>query len=232
MPGPPRGLALSIVECQPYPKGRAGGVPGAMMAPMVTVALLSPLAYLLGTFPSAVLVARARGVDITAEGSGNPGASNVIRVLGWRIGALVLVLDFAKGAVAGGVGLAVAERPGAYVLGIAAVVGHTFPMLRKGGKGVAAAGGMLVVLFPVIVVALGVVWIAIAKGLRKASIASLVITVAFPVAVAVSGKAWWETALITVMAALVTLRHAGNIRRLIRHEEHDLVAGSTPPTRH
>ena len=199
---------------------------------MTTVVLLVPLAYLLGTFPSAVIVARTRGIDITKEGSGNPGASNVIRVLGWRVGAVVLVADFAKGALAGGVGLAVGDRPGCYALGVAAVVGHTFPMLRKGGKGVAAAGGMLVVLFPVLVLGLGAVWALIAKGLRKASVASLVIIVAFPVAVAVLGYEWWETTLLAMVAAMLVLRHAGNIGRLIRREEHDLIAGSASPGRH
>ena len=120
----------------------------------MAVALLAPLAWLLGTFPSATLVARAKGRDILHEGSGNPGASNVARLLGWKYGLLVLVMDFAKGLVAAGAGLAVGGRPGAYVLGIAAVVGHTFPLYRKGGKGVACAGGMLVVLFPLIVLGL------------------------------------------------------------------------------
>ena len=97
---------------------------------------LVPVGYLLGTFPSAVIVARRRGVDILSAGSGNPGASNVIRVLGWRVGAVVLLFDFAKGAAASGLGLAVGGRGGAYLLGIAAVIGHTFPFGRKGGKGV------------------------------------------------------------------------------------------------
>lgn len=199
---------------------------------MLAVVALVPLAYLLGTFPSAVIVARSRGIDILAEGSGNPGASNVIRVLGWKVGAIVLLADFAKGAIAGGVGLAVGDRPGAYALGVAAVVGHTFPMLRKGGKGVAAAGGMLVVLFPLLVLALAALWGAVAKGLRKASVASLLVIVAFPAAVALLGYDWWEATLLAVVAALLVLRHAGNIRRLIRREEHDLVAGSAPPGRH
>ena len=199
---------------------------------MVAVALLVPLAYLIGTFPSAVIVARTRGIDITQAGSGNPGASNVIRVLGWKIGALVLAADFAKGAIAGGVGLVVADRPGAYVLGIAAILGHTFPMLRKGGKGVAAAGGMLVVLFPLIMLGLVAVWGVIAKGFRKASVASLLIVVAFPVAVGLLGHAWWETTILAVIAALLVVRHAGNIRRLLRREEHDLVGGSAKSGRH
>jgi glycerol-3-phosphate acyltransferase PlsY len=96
----------------------------------LAIALLLPLAWLLGTFPSAGLVARARGVDVSAEGSGNPGASNVARLLGWKYGALVLLADFAKGALATAVGLAIDGRPGAYVLGAAAVLGHTFPLYR------------------------------------------------------------------------------------------------------
>lgn len=198
---------------------------------MLAVLLLVPVAYLVGTFPSAVIAARARGVDITAEGSGNPGASNVIRVLGWKVGAVVLLTDFVKGALAGGVGLAIGHRAGAYSLGVAAVIGHTFPMFRRGGKGVAAAGGMLVVLFPVVVLSLTVLWGLIAKGLRKASVASLAILVAFPATVAILGYDWWETALITVVALLLIVRHTGNIRRLIRHEEPDLTAGSAAPGR-
>ena len=189
---------------------------------MLLAALLFPIGYALGMFPSAMLIARSKGVDIMKSGSGNPGASNVIRVLGWRWGAIVMALDFVKGAMASGIGMAIAGRNGAYLLGIAAVVGHTFPLLRKGGKGVAAAGGMLVVLYPLIVVALSIGWVVISKVGRKASIASLVIIVAFPIAVAVGGYDVWEIVVISVISALLVARHSGNIRRLVRHEENDL----------
>ena len=192
----------------------------------MVVALLVPLAWLLGTFPSANLVARAKGRDIQREGSGNPGASNVGRLLGWRYGAVVMLMDFAKGALTAGVGLAVGGRPGAYILGAAAVLGHTFPLYRKGGKGVAAAAGMLVVLFPVIVVGLFVVWLVVARLLKKASLASLLVTVLFPVTVAVAGYDLWEVAVLGALAVLVILRHAANIRRLLRREEIDLDAGT------
>src|ERR1700692_4371386 len=119
---------------------------------MLVIALCVPLAWLLGTFPSAQLVARPPGRDILKEGSGNPGASNVARLLGWRAGAIVLLLDFAEGAIAAGGGMVIGGRAGACTLGVAAVIGHTFPLYRKGGKGVAAAGGALVVLYPLIVV--------------------------------------------------------------------------------
>jgi acyl phosphate:glycerol-3-phosphate acyltransferase len=192
---------------------------------MVAVALLVPVAWLLGTFPSAQLVGRAHGRDILREGSGNPGASNVHRLLGWRSGALVLLLDFAKGALAAGAGLAIGGRAGACILGVAAVVGHTYPLYRKGGKGVAAAGGALVVLYPFIVVGLGVCWFVIARVLHKASLASLLATMLFPVAVLVLGYDLWEVGVVACLSLLVVIRHTANIRRLLRREEIGLGVG-------
>jgi acyl phosphate:glycerol-3-phosphate acyltransferase len=191
---------------------------------MLVVALVVPLAWLLGTFPSALLVARTRGRDILREGSGNPGASNVARLLGWKAGALVLLLDFTKGALAAGAGMVIGGRPGACVLGVAAVVGHTFPLYRKGGKGVAAAGGALVVLYPLIVVGLAVVWFVVARLLHKASLASLLTTILFPVAVAALRYDVWEIDAVAALALLVIVRHLGNIRRLLRRQEIDLGA--------
>jgi glycerol-3-phosphate acyltransferase PlsY len=186
----------------------------------VALLLLIP-AYLVGTFPSAVLVARAGGHDVTAEGSKNPGASNVARLMGWKAGLLVLVADFGKGAIASGVGLAVAGRGGAFALGIAAVLGHMFPLTRrfKGGKGVATAGGMLVVLYPVIVVILGVVWVLVARVLKLASVGSLVGAVLFPVLVAIGGYGAEEVVAISVLAVVVIARHAANLRRLVQGRE-------------
>jgi acyl phosphate:glycerol-3-phosphate acyltransferase len=194
------------------------------MGPMLAVALAVPVAWLLGTFPSALLVARSRGRDILQEGSGNPGASNVARLLGWRAGALVLLLDFSKGAIAAGAGMVIGGRGGACALGVAAVVGHTFPLYRKGGKGVAAAGGALVVLYPFIVVGLALVWFVVARLLHKASLASLLTTVLFPVSVAVFRYDLWEIIAVAALALLVIIRHVGNIRRLLRRQEIDLGA--------
>lgn len=189
--------------------------------PVTVVLILTPLAYLLGTFPSALLVARAGGHNVLAEGSRNPGASNVTRLMGWRAGLLVLVADFGKGAIAAGAGYAIDERFGAYVLGVAAILGHVLPATRrfKGGKGVATAGGVLVVLFPWIVAGLAVVWVVVARVFKKASIASIVGTIAFPVLVAVSGYHWRETVVISALAVLVLLRHLSNLKRLLRGGE-------------
>lgn len=192
--------------------------------PVWLVLVLIPVAYFLGTFPSALLVARAGGHDVLHEGSRNPGASNVARLMGWKAGLAVLVADFAKGAIAAGVGLGLDGHRGAYILGVAAIAGHMLPITRrfKGGKGVATGGGVLVVLFPVIVVCLGVVWFVVARVLKKASIASLVIAIAFPLAVWLTGHSTLDIAVVSALAVVVISRHAGNLRRLVRGEEHGL----------
>ena len=118
--------------------------------------LLLPLAYLLGSFPTAALVARATGHNVLTEGSGNPGASNVYRLAGWKAGLIVFVVDFAKGAVPSAVGLVLDGHRGAYLLGVAAVLGHVLPITCRfrGGRGVATAGGVLAVIFPLIALGL------------------------------------------------------------------------------
>ena len=191
---------------------------------MLLVGCLVPVAYLLGTFPSAGIVARARGHDILHEGSGNPGASNTFRVLGWKAGLLVLILDIGKGAAAAGAGLALDGHAGAFTLGVAAVVGHVFPITRhfRGGRGVATAAGALVVVFPLETAVLGAVWFAIARGLHKASVASIVCAVAFPAIVALRDGSALDLAVSSGLAALVLARHLSNLRRLVRGEEHGL----------
>ncbi len=185
------------------------------------VALAAIPAYFLGTFPTAVLVARAGGHDVLREGSGNPGASNVARLMGWKWGLLVMAGDLAKGAIAAGVGLAVAGRGAGYILGILAVIGHTYPVTRrfKGGKGVATAGGMLAVLQPLLVLVLAVVWFVTARVAKLASVGSIIVAVLFPIGVWLTGRAGWEIAVTSALAVLVVVRHLPNLRRLVRGEE-------------
>ncbi len=196
---------------------------------MTGVLLLVPLAYLLGTFPTAALVARATGHDVMAEGSGNPGASNVYRLAGWKAGLIVFVGDFAKGVIPSAVGLVLAGHLGAYVLGVAAVVGHVLPVVSRfrGGRGVATAAGVLAVIYPLIALGLAIVWFVIARGLGKASVASLVVTIAFPVLVAVTRNSWGDVVVTSVLALVILARHAPNLRRLVRGEEPGL--GQDPP---
>jgi glycerol-3-phosphate acyltransferase PlsY len=183
-----------------------------------------PCAYLLGTFPAAQLVGGARGHDPTREGSGNPGASNVYRLAGRRAGAMVFALDLVKGAAATGAGYAVDGRSLAMACGVAAVVGHIFPVTRRfrGGKGVATAAGVTVVLWPLAAVVGAAVWTAVAVGTDTASIASLAGAVAIPLAVVLTGRPAPEVLVAIALGALVVLRHGSNIRRLLEGRERGL----------
>jgi len=191
----------------------------------MTAALAAVLvAYLLGTFPSAILVARSSGVDIETFGSGNPGASNVTRALGWRKGAWVYGLDALKGALAAGLGLAVDDRHLAYWCGAAAIVGHMYPVFRRfrGGKGVATGSGVLLVLYPIIA-PLGIaVWWLVTKLTGKAALGSVVAVVLVPIALVIDGAPAWEFVAAAILCALIVVKHTANIKRMIRREEHSL----------
>ncbi len=186
--------------------------------------LLVPIAYLLGTFPSAILIARANGIDIATFGSGNPGASNVTRALGWRKGVWVYALDAGKGALAAGLGLAIEGRPAAYWCGAAAIVGHMFPVFRhfKGGKGVATGSGVLLIVQPILApLAVGLWWL-VSKLTGKAALGSVIAVALVPVGLIVQEKPAWEFLAVAGVCALILVKHTGNIVRLIRREEHSL----------
>lgn len=186
--------------------------------------LVVAVAYLLGTAPTAALVGRRFGTDPTQAGSRNPGASNVYRTAGAKAGALVFAGDALKGIAATVLGLAVGDRRLALACGAAAVVGHIFPVTRRlrGGKGVATACGMMVVLFPLVAAGGAVVWGVMAKVSGKASLASLTLAVLLPIGVLVLGRPAIEVGGVAGVAALVILRHAGNIERLVRGDERTL----------
>jgi len=182
------------------------------------------VSYFLGTFPSALLVAKRGGIDVTTAGSGNPGTSNVVRLLGWKFGAIVFALDMAKGAIAAVIGWQIDGTRVSlftYVCVVAAIIGHTFPITRKfkGGKGVATGGGGMYVLHPVISLVLFVSWFIIRKLTNKSSVASLTISIALPIAVAVGDAKAWEITALIAMVILIIIRHLGNIQRLRSKQE-------------
>jgi glycerol-3-phosphate acyltransferase PlsY len=175
--------------------------------------------YVLGMVPSALLVGRHLGVDPRAQGSGNPGASNVYRTMGRGPAAVVLGIDLAKGAVAAGAGWAAGGHTVGVAAGAAAVLGHSFPIGRRGGKGAATSAGMLFVLFPVVAFVLALGWALVARVVRRPSVASLVLAVAVPSSAAFVGAPGVEVALLAAVGAVVVLRHVDNIRRLVRGTE-------------
>ncbi len=193
-------------------------------------AVLILVSYVLGTFPSATLIARANGIDISTFGSGNPGASNVTRALGWRKGIWVYILDALKAALATGLGLGLGfdwagtGRPLAYVCAVAATLGHMFPVFRrfKGGKGVACGSGVVIVLQPLLGIFVPAIWWIISKVTGKAAVGSMVTVASVPVGLALLGRPAWEFAAMAGLCALILVKHWRNFGRLIRREEHSL----------
>ncbi len=186
----------------------------------MTWLLLIP-AYALGTFPSAVWIARTKGIDITAVGSGNPGASNISRTLGKRWGVLVFLLDGLKGAIPAIAALLLDDRKLGWAMIAASMLGHMFPVQRrfKGGKGVATTAGGAIVLQPIVAAVLALLWYITLKLSKKASLASLVLMVGLPIGVAIRSCPAWEIVATAAINAVVFLRHLGNFKRLLTGKE-------------
>lgn len=167
--------------------------------------------YLVGSASPAVLLARSRGVDLRAVGSGNPGATNVGRALGRRAGLLVAVLDVLKGLVpAAGFGLV--DHQAGLVAGLAAVLGHTTsPFLRgRGGKGVATAAGAILGAHPLWAPVVVLTWVVVLLAARWTALASVCAALAaLLVALLLREDVLWSAAL----AGIVVVRHRANLAR-------------------
>jgi len=201
----------------------------------MSVAAYIILAYLIGAFPSAVVLGRLIWrTDVREHGSGNAGATNAWRVLGWKAGLTVLILDAGKGALAAGVvpnlplgTPSIDMRTLAVLAGAAAVVGHVFPVYTRfrGGKGVATAAGMLAVVAPLpIGCAIGAFAIAVlASGI--VSLGSILAAWTIPIAAlllsTLTGAVYPPLlfGLTFALAAFITYTHRENIARLIKGEE-------------
>ncbi len=182
------------------------------------------LGYLSGSIPFGVLLTRwLRGVDVRKGGSGNIGATNVTRVAGKKLGAVVLLLDALKGALP--VLLAVRWLPDAPVVhvsvGLAAVLGHIYPVWLKlqGGKGVATALGVLVVLVPQAALAGAVAFIAVFALWRVSSLGSLAAGATAVGASALTARAVEYAGLSALLFALMLWTHRSNIGRIARRTE-------------
>lgn len=187
--------------------------------------LLVAGAYLVGSIPWSYLVVRiVKGTDVRREGSGNVGATNVMRTAGKRAGALALLLDIAKGVVAVLAARALVGEPRWIAAAAAAVVvGHVFPVFLgfRGGKGVATAAGALGTLAPWALLVSAAIFAVVVTTTRFVSLASICAVVALPTALWLGQRAGWparapeETVLAAALVAgLIVLKHRGNIRRL------------------
>lgn len=202
---------------------------------MMSLAVLLILSYLLGAFPSSVVYGKLlREVDIRKHGSGNAGGTNAWRVLGWKVGLPVMLTDVAKGALASTLiariplgPLPVEFSTVALLCGLAAVLGHVFPIYIgfRGGKGVATAAGMLVGNAPIPVACVLGVFALMLFLFGKVSLGSILAAISLPLSVFFLDRFTsidypvLLLALTIALALFILYTHRSNIRRLIRREE-------------
>src|SRR6266513_4986213 len=198
------------------------------MLPIVGVLI----SYLAGSIPSAYIAGKLRGVDLRKEGSGNLGATNVARVLGTRIAAVVFIADLLKGFLPVYFLPMYTEtlRPELWALayGVAAILGHVKPIFllgKGGGKGVATAGGVFMALAVVPVLITQVVWVIVFYFTRYVSLASLLSAAVLPIAILALYRDPRSLVFIAsvIIASFVFWTHRANIGRLRRGEEHRFV---------
>lgn len=214
---------------------------------MVSLILVVLISYLVGSIPTSIIVTKIlKGVDIRNYGSGNAGGTNVIRVLGWGPGVLVIVIDALKGFFAAVVlarlfyGSFPLDNATPFsdftvvqiIAGISAILGHTWTVFAgfKGGKGIATAGGMLLGIAPVEVgIAFGVFAIVVMSS-RYVSLGSVSAAIAFPVAMFVRANVfdvttrYYHTMIFfsIFISIFLIYNHRANISRLLRGQEHRL----------
>jgi len=202
------------------------------MSATVVVCLMA--AFLLGGIPFSHLIARLRGVDLRSVGSGNIGATNLARALGYGMGAMGLLLDAGKGAAAVLIpGAVLGDRATPTIEALAAamaILGHSFtPFLRfKGGKGVATGAGAFAVLAPRATLVALAVFAVVVTLTRVVGLGSVLAALTLPVAAHLFGAARSVTLTAGLVSILVIARHRANLARLLRGSEHRLGAREGP----
>lgn len=211
---------------------------------MIPIAIIAILSYLVGSIPTSIIVAKAmKGIDIRHHGSGNAGGTNVIRVLGWKAGVFVILMDMAKGLIATIVLARLMYGPIPFenktpfddftvvqiIAGCAAILGHIWTLFAgfKGGKGIATAGGMLIGVAPVeVAVSLGIFVIVFLIS-HYVSLGSLSAAASFPMTmffrenVFMADVRGYNTLIFFSIAIslLIFYTHRANIKRLLKGTE-------------
>ena len=201
-----------------------------MNIPNVVISFI--LAYLLGSIPTSVWVGKIfHGIDVREHGSGNAGATNVIRVLGWKTGIPVMIVDVGKGWLAAylPVMLHLAEPGSAQLIniqvltGVTSIIGHIYPVLAgfRGGKGVACTVGVLISLHPVLSLLCLVIFLTVLLITGYVSVASMTMGIAFPILLFTlfDTPSLYFKIFSVLMAVSIFFTHRKNIKRLLKGEE-------------
>jgi acyl phosphate:glycerol-3-phosphate acyltransferase len=193
--------------------------------------LLIIASYFIGAVPTGVILAKAfAGRDIRQEGSGNIGATNVTRVLGKKVGALTLVGDLLKGFLPVWAGAAITGSVNvACLMGLAAFLGHLFPIYLgfKGGKGVATALGVFLFFSPVVILIEVVVFAASVAIWKYVSLGSMLAAGTMPVLLYLLSYPMPVVYLSIIFAILIIIKHSSNIQRLMNGTENKVVSKKT-----
>lgn len=183
------------------------------------------IAYLLGSISPATILAKAQGIDIKKEGSGNAGATNTLRVLGKKAAIITLLVDIGKGVLAVSIAFLISGQDAAYVAALAALCGHVWPIFFKfkGGKGVAVAFGTVLRLDWRIALLMAALLVLVVAVTKMVSVGSITVCVAFPITCWFMHREMVPVAII--MALIVIWKHSENIKRLINHDENEVDIG-------
>lgn len=190
------------------------------------------LAYILGSIPTAIWAGKIfRGIDIREHGSGNAGAANAIRVLGWKTGVPVLIVDMVKGWISAMLPIffSLAEPDSALITnlqiatGVTAIIGHIFPLFAgfRGGKGVATVSGVLLAIHPLLTLSCFGIFLLVILITRIVSVSSMCAGIAFPILLFTlfdTPSLFFKLFSVFVAVALI-ITHRNNISRLLKGEE-------------
>ncbi|RKY85404.1 acyl-phosphate glycerol 3-phosphate acyltransferase [candidate division KSB1 bacterium] len=203
---------------------------------MLTLIVIVLLSYLVGSIPTSIIVGKIlRGIDIREYGSGNAGATNTFRVLGWKAGVFVIAVDIGKGIFATlvisklnltGVPL-LASTLLQIIAGVSAVCGHIWTVFAgfRGGKGVSTAAGMIIALYPIAFLICIAIFTIVLFTTRYVSVSSMIAAVSLPIVFVVLQQIGHRPVsspllvLSLIMAGLIIFTHRANIRRLLNGTE-------------
>lgn len=180
------------------------------------------ISYLIGSIPTAYLIGKTRGIDIRSYGSGNIGATNVFRILGWKLGLITFTIDMLKGLIPTYIASKIFQNPYITIaVGLAAVVGHIFTIFLnfKGGKGVATSAGVFLAIAAQQVIIAFIIFLIVVRLWGFVSVATLVSTITFTI-ISVISHMNIEFKYFTIIAAIIIFfTHIPNIKRLFKGEE-------------
>ncbi|MCP6683029.1 glycerol-3-phosphate 1-O-acyltransferase PlsY [Bacillus nakamurai] len=185
------------------------------------IALLIILAYLIGSIPSGLVVGKlAKGIDIREHGSGNLGATNAFRTLGVKAGSIVIAADILKGTLAAALSYLLHIPIHPLLAGVAAVIGHVFPVFAKfkGGKAVATSAGVLLFYAPLLFVTMVAVFFIFLYLTKFVSLSSM-LTGIYTIIYCLFVKDPYLLIVVTLLTAFVIYRHRANIKRIINKTE-------------